>query len=304
MKELVIIGAGPAGLAAGIYAARSGMDFAVFERYSPGGQVLNTWEVENYPGFTDPIPGWELMSRMEAQARRLGVDIESHEVSNIVRSDRIFSIIGTDNSLIETKTVIIASGASMKRLGVPGETEFTGRGVSYCATCDGAFFREKKVIVVGGGNTALEEAIFLTRFASSVKIVHRRDEFRADRILQERAANNQNIEYLYSNIVERIEGTDKVNGVILRDKKSQKTSFCESDGVFIFVGSDPNTGFVPAELMNNRGEIKTDKNLETTWQGCFAAGDLREGSKRQILMAASDGATAAMSAYEYILGLT
>lgn len=305
MKDLVVIGAGPAGLTAAIYGVRAGMDLVVIEKFSPGGQVINTFEVENYPGFVDPIEGWDLMSKMEAQARRLGAEIKNGEIKKIEKDkdSGIFNLHLADSSVVNCRAVILATGASFKKLGVSGESEYTGRGVSYCATCDGAFFRDKVTAVVGGGDTALEEAIFLTRFSSKVYLIHRRDKFRGARILQDRVLKNEKIIPVYDSVVDRINGEVKVNSVNLRNVKNGEESTLETDGVFIFVGYTPNTDYIQPEILNELGEVKVDMQMNTPVTGLFAAGDLRDNSGRQIVMAASDGAVAAMSAYDYILSL-
>ncbi len=302
MKDLIIVGAGPAGLSAAIYGIRAGIDLSVVEKFSPGGQVVNTYEVENYPGFVDPVSGWDLMSKMEAQTKRLGAEIINGDIKTIKKDadKNIFILTQTDGNKIECRSVIIASGASFRKLGAPGEKEFLGRGVSYCATCDGAFYREKIAAVVGGGNTALEEAIFLTRFAGKVYLIHRRDEFRADKILQDRINGNSKIETILDTTVQSINGTAKVESLLLKNKKTGAESNLITDGVFIFVGFDPNTSIVTSEILNDKQEVIVDMNMNTAIPGLFAAGDLRSSSKRQIVMACADGSTAAMEAYNYL----
>jgi thioredoxin reductase (NADPH) len=306
MKELIIIGAGPAGLSAAIYGLRSGLDLVLVERLAPGGQVMSTYEVENYPGFVEPVAGWELMSRMENQARRLGAEIVSGEVASIGRnaSDGTHALTLADGSMMEAKTVIAATGASYRRLKVPGEVEHVGHGVSYCATCDGAFFKDRVCAVVGGGDTALEEANFLTRFASKVYLIHRRESLRGAKILQDRIFANDKIEPLYNTIVESIDGATKVENLLLKNVKTGKQDRLAVEGVFIFVGFIANTAYLPAEILDENREVVTDIAMRTSIPGLFAAGDLRSGSKRQIVMAAAEGATAALEAYEYILRLT
>lgn len=306
MKDLIIIGAGPAGLSAAIYGIRAGLDLAVMERLSPGGQVMSTYEVENYPGYAEPVAGWQLMSNMETQARRLGVEIASGDVHSLRKDPQSGAIIlnMSDGSVREAKTVIAAAGASYRRLKVPGEEEFIGKGVSFCATCDGAFFKDRVTAVVGGGDTALEEALFLTRFAKKVYLIHRRDRLRGVKMLQDRISANDRIEPMLDSVVEAIRGNGTVKCVDIRNVKSGVRSCLDTDGVFIFVGFDPNTSFLPPELLNDCCEAIVDMNMRTAVPGLFAAGDLRGGSKRQIVMAAADGATAAMEAYEYILRLT
>ncbi|MFH0976696.1 MAG: thioredoxin-disulfide reductase [Spirochaetota bacterium] len=304
MKDLIIIGAGPAGLSAAIYGIRAGLDLLVLERYSPGGQVMNTYEVENYPGFVEPVKGWELMSAMESQARRLGAEIISGDVKSVVKNEKSnsFKTELTSGEILESRSVILACGALHENLHVPGEKEFAGKGVSYCATCDGAFFKDKVTAVVGGGNTALEEALFLTRFASKVYLIHRRKEFRAAKILQDRVLADKKIDPIYDTIIISIKSNDnnKVTSVILKNKLTNEEKSLELDGVFIFAGYKPNTGFLPKDMLNTNGEIFSDRDMHTKISGLFAAGDAREGSKKQIVMACADGATAAMEVYEYL----
>ncbi|HPI13932.1 MAG TPA: thioredoxin-disulfide reductase [Spirochaetota bacterium] len=304
MKELVIVGAGPAGLSAAIYGMRAGIDLVVIEKLAPGGQVMTTYEVENYPGFVDPIPGWELMSNIENQARRLGAEIRGVELSSIRRgSDGCFEIETGIGDAIRARAVICATGASLLKLGVPGEAEFTGRGVSYCATCDAAFFKERVTAVVGGGDTALEEALYLTRFASKVLLVHRRDAFRGAKLLQKRVMENPIIEPVYNSVVRSINGSGKVESISLEDTKTAAMKDLAVDGVFIFIGYRPNTEYFPGEILNEYGEVMVDSRMRTSIPGLFAAGDLRSDSIRQIVAAAADGATAALSAYDYLESL-
>ncbi len=304
MKELVIVGAGPAGLSAAIYGMRAGIDLVVIEKLAPGGQVMTTYEVENYPGFVDPIPGWELMSNIENQARRLGAEIRGVELSSIRRgSGGCFEIETVGGDAIRARAVICATGASLLKLGVPGEAEFTGRGVSYCATCDAAFFKERVTAVVGGGDTALEEALYLTRFASKVLLVHRRDAFRGAKLLQKRVMENPIIEPVYNSVVRSINGSGKVESISLEDTKTAAMKDLTVDGVFIFIGYRPNTEYVPGEILNEYGEVMVDSRMRTSIPGLFAAGDLRSDSIRQIVAAAADGATAALSAYDYLESL-
>ncbi len=301
MKDLIIIGAGPAGLAAAIYGKRAGLDLLVFERFAPGGQVMNTYEVENYPGFAEPVKGWELIAAMEGQARRLGAEIINGEVRSIKKNgDNSFNVELTDGQVHKSRTIILACGAMYNHLKINGEKELTGKGVSYCATCDGAFFKDKVTAVAGGGDTALEEALFLTKFASKVYLIIRRDKFRASKILQDRILASSKIEPIYNSTVQSIHGPDRVTSVTLKNIKTGRESKLDLDGFFIFVGSSPNTGFLPKEILNKNAEVIVDKNFQTKIPGMFAAGDIRENSKRQILMAASDGATALLNAYDYL----
>jgi len=304
IKDLIIIGAGPAGLTAAIYGNRAGLDLVVIEKLSPGGQVMNTFEVENYPGFVEPIAGWDLMAKMEDQARRLGTEIVTGEVFSIEKNTEsgVFSIKLADGVMF-SKAVILASGANFRKLDIPGENEFLGKGVSYCATCDGAFYKDRITAVVGGGDVALEEALFLTRFSNRVYLIHRRDQFRGSRILQDRVLSNEKIIPVYDSVVESINGPGKVKTLTLKNKKTSEISSLETDGIFIFIGYDANTSYVSSELLNENREVIVDMKMKTSVDGLFAAGDLRCDSGRQIVMAASDGATAAMNAYEYISNL-
>lgn len=302
MKDLLIIGAGPAGLTAAIYGIRAGLDVLIIEKYSPGGQVINTYEVENYPGFTEPIKGWELMSAMEGQVRRLGAEILNGDVKSVRKNtgNNFFEVELTDSQVYKSKAVILASGSAHNLLNIPGEAEFTGKGVSYCATCDGAFFKDKITAVNGGGNTALEEALFLTKFASKVYLIHRRDQFRGSRILQDRILSTDKIVPVYNSVVQSITGSEKVTSINIKNVKTGEESRLIVDGLFIFIGYSPNTGFLPTDILNEKSEVIVDRNMQTSVPGLFAAGDMREFSKKQIVMAASDGATAALSAYDYI----
>ncbi len=302
MKDLIIIGAGPGGLAAAIYGMRAGIDLAVIEKFSPGGQVMNTYEVENYPGFVDPVPGWELVSAMENQARRLGAEITSAEIERLEHNaeNRSFTLHCSDGSKLDARTVIIASGASYRNLDVPGEKEFLGRGVSYCATCDGAFYKDRVTAVIGGGDTALEEALFLTRFSSRVYLIHRRDQFRGMPILQERVLSNEKIVPVYNSTVASINGQTKVESVTVCDTKTDERREITTDGAFIFVGYVPNSAYVPLHLLNDRREVIVDMQMRTSIEGLYAIGDVRSDSKRQIVMACADGATAALNAYDYL----
>jgi len=255
MKDMIIIGAGPGGLTAAIYGMRAGLDLLVIEKYSPGGQVVNTYEVENYPGFVDPIPGWELVSAMENQARRLNAEIVSAEVASISKNstDNSFTVTMADGAIQQSKTVIVASGASYRNLNVPGEKEYLGRGVSYCATCDGAFYKDRVTAVVGGGDTALEEALFLTKFSKKVYLVHRRDQFRGQKILQDRVLGSDKIEPVYSSVVTSINGETGVQSFTAKNVKTEEEKTITVDGVFIFIGFIPNTEFMDTSLLNEQG---------------------------------------------------
>ena len=301
MKDLVIIGGGPAGLTAGIYGMRAGLDLLIVEKFSPGGQVVNSYEIENYPGFAEPVEGWKLMADMEEQTRRLGAEIICGEVLSVKKDAGVFTVTLADGS-IQARSVIIAAGAFNRKLNIPGEKEYLGRGVSYCATCDGAFYKDKVTVVAGGGDVALEEAFFLTRFASKVYLIHRREHFRGADILQKRIFSNEKIVPVLNTNIESINGEAGVQSVTLKSNLTGEVSGLNTDGVFIFIGYDPNTSFVDSSLLNDQKEIIVDMNMQTSVDGLFAAGDIRSGTKRQIVMAAADGATAVLSAYEYLTG--
>jgi len=300
MKDLCIIGAGPAGITAAIYALRAGIDIAIVERFAPGGQIINTFEVENYPGFAEPVMGAELVSAMEQQAKRLGAQIDNKEIISISKSGGNFICQCADGTSIESRSVIVATGSRYKKLGIPGEIEYTGKGVSYCATCDGAFFRGKKVAVIGGGDTALEDAHFLTKFVDKLYLIHRRDEFRGSRILQQRVIDHPKIEIVYNTIPIEIQGEKKVSSLLIQNKVSGESKTLPVDGVFIFIGYIPVTEMVPSEVKDEWGAVIVDESMRTSIPGLFAAGDIRINSRKQIITAAGDGATAAMAAYDFL----
>ena len=299
-KELVIIGSGPAGMTAAIYGKRAGIDLVVLEKGQPGGQILITNEVENWPG-TIETTGQARADTFRTHAEHLGAEIRRADVQALVPGAKTH-VVKTANGDIEAKTVIIATGAYFRRLGCPGEAELTGAGVSYCAVCDGAFFTDVEVAVVGGGNTAVEEAEYLTRFASKVYIIHRRNEFRADKLVVERALANPKIQPVWDSVVESIDGTDLVEGVTLKNVKTNEISKLPVEGVFMFVGTLPNISFLGDQpARDDGGWIKTDCKMATSVPGIFAAGDVRDTPLRQVVTAASDGATAAMSAYHHLV---
>lgn len=301
--EVIILGAGPAGLTAGIYAVRSRLKTVVLEKSVPGGQIVNTEKIENYPGFPEGIGGAELMERLEEQAVKLGVEIRSLMEAKALEVKSELKMVHTNQGKIEGKAVIIATGASPVKLGVPGEAKLTGRGVSYCATCDGAFFKDKKVLVVGGGNSAIEEAIFLTRFASQVLVVHRRDQLRAVKILQERAMANPKIKFIWDSHLDEVKGKEKVEAAVIRNKLTQEKETIPIDGVFIYVGVHPNTDFLPPSIqLDDRGFIVTDENLSVGLPGVFAAGDVRSNQLKQVVVAVGEGALAAHLAEKHLTG--
>ncbi len=298
-RELVIIGAGPAGLTAAIYGKRSGLDVLILERGIPGGQINVTDEIENWTGVIH-ASGAELADSFRRHAEHFKPEFRDDEVKGIsLRDGR--KIIETGSGDIEAEAVIVATGVRFKKLGAPGETEFTGRGVSYCAVCDGAFFEDQEVAVIGGGNTAVEEAVYLTQFASKVTIVHRRDSFRADRLAIERAMTNPKIEVIWNSVVENIAGEDMVEKVVLKNVRTGEITDLPVSGVFIFAGMDPNVSFLKGAVKSvGGGWIVTNERMETSAEGIFAAGDVRDKYLRQVITAAGDGATAAMAASAYI----
>jgi thioredoxin reductase (NADPH) len=299
--DLLIIGGGPAGLAAGLYAARARMRTILLERLGYGGQLLTYEMVENYPGFPEGIKAYALVDLFTAQAMRFGLETRTAEVVGLELEDRVKTVHLSEGRL-QARTIVIATGASPNKLGVKGESELTGRGVSYCAVCDAPFFREQEVAVIGGGDTAVEEAIYLTRFASRVYLVHRRDRLRAVPITQEMAMRNEKIHFIWNSIVKEIQGGDLgVTSLLLEEMTTRRQIELPVNGAFIFVGMHPNTGFLPHQLkLDDLGFLVTDEDMATTIPGVFAAGDVRAKTLRQIVTAVSDGATAAFNAGRYL----
>ncbi len=298
--DVVVIGAGPAGLTAALYAARSRLKVLLVERLAPGGQIaLSDW-VENYPGFPEGINGMELVTRMKEQVDKLEVPIHQGEV-RALEEDRAMKVVYVDGDWLESRTVVVASGASPKRLGVPGEEKLIGRGVSFCATCDAPFYRGQTVAVVGGGDTAVQEALYLTKFAKKVYLIHRRRKLRAARILQERLFNNDKVEVVWSSVVEEILGEDMVQGLRLRNLETGEKQELKVSGVFLFIGLRPNSAFLKGLVdLDAEGFVITGENLETSVPGIFAAGDVRRKILRQVSTAVGDGATAAYAAERYL----
>lgn len=298
--DVIIIGAGPAGMTAALYAARANLNTLLLERGIPGGQMNNTAEVENYPGF-DSILGPDLALKMYDGINQFGVE---HGYGNVVevKDHHDYKEVITDDASYEAKVVIIATGCEHRNLEVPGEAEYSGRGVSYCAVCDGAFFRNKKLIVVGGGDSAVEEAIYLTQFADEVKIVHRRDALRAQKIIQDRAFANEKISFIWDSVVEEIKGDDqKVTGVQIKNVKTGETYEEAADGVFIYVGLIPLTqAFTSLGITDDAGWIVTDERMQTKIPGILACGDARQKHLRQITTAVGDGGIAGQQAYQFI----
>jgi thioredoxin reductase (NADPH) len=300
-RQLTIIGAGPAGLTAAIFGRRAGLDVLVIEKGMAGGQINVTAEIENYPGFSH-AGGMELAKNFRDHAKKFGPEFMECSVESVSFSDGK-KIAVTDKGTVETDALIVASGSSFVKAGCKGEDEFAGRGVSYCAVCDGAFFADAPVAVIGGGNSAVEEADYLTRFASKVYIIHRRDEFRAQKSIVDRALANPKIEAVMGSVVEEIAGGDMVERVVARNSRSGEKREIPVEGVFVFVGAAPNLEFLAGESGLKRsggGWIITDEKMETSAEGVFAAGDVREKYLRQVATAVGDGATAAMAAYEYL----
>ena len=298
--DVIIIGAGPAGMTAAVYTSRANLSTLMIERGIPGGQMANTEEVENYPGF-EMILGPELSTKMFEHAKKFGAEYAYGDVSEIVNGED-YKTVKVSGKEYKALAVIISSGAEYKKMGIPGETELGGRGVSYCAVCDGAFFKQKNLVVVGGGDSAVEEGAFLTKFANKVTIVHRRDELRAQKILQDRAFANEKIDFIWNTTLKEIHGKDgKVASVTLVSTVDGTEREFETDGVFVYVGMLPLTKpFANLGILNDGGYIVTNEKMETTVPGIFGAGDVREKMLRQIVTATGDGSIAAQSAQHYI----
>lgn len=300
MYDLIIIGSGPAGLTAAIYATRAKLDaLAIEENYVSGGQIINTYEVENYPGF-NTISGFDLAEKFKSHADSLGAKFVTESVTEVQLKGDIKKVI-TEDSTYEAKTVIIAGGATHRKLGCPGEEELAGYGVSYCATCDGAFYKGKDVAVMGGGNTAVEDAIFLTRLVNKVYLIHRRDELRADKALQDKLFAASNVEVVWNSVIDRIEGESKVERAVTRNVKDNSEKTLEVSGVFVAVGIVPISELYKEQLeLDEGGYIVAGEDCVTSIPGVFAAGDIRTKALRQIVTAASDGANAVKSVQDYL----
>ena len=299
MYDTIIIGAGPAGMTAALYAARSNLKVALIEGGLPGGQMNNTSDIENYPGYAN-ISGPELAEKMFEPLENLGVEHLYGFVKNIENHGDVKKVI-TDDEEFETRTVIVATGSKHRLLGVPGEEELNSRGVSYCAVCDGAFFRDQDLLVVGGGDSAVEEAIFLTQFAKTVTIVHRRDELRAQKVLQDRAFANEKINFIWDSVVKEIKGENRVESVVIENVKTNQVTEHAFGGVFIYVGLDPVSDFTKdLQIQDESGWIVTDDHMKTSVAGVFAVGDVRQKDLRQVTTAVGDGAIAGQEAYKYI----
>lgn len=298
--KVLILGSGPAGLSAALYAARAELAPVVLAGMELGGQAALTHTIENYPGFPEGVGGAQLGSLFQQQAERFGAVVEFETATNVDLSQRPFKVETYDTTYL-SETLIIATGASPVHLDIPGEKELTGRGVSYCATCDGWFFKEKKVVVVGGGDSALEEALFLTRYASSVTIIHRRDALRAGAILQNRAKQNPKISYVWDTVVTEIGGEDGVKSLRLKNVKTNAVSDFMTDGIFIFIGHNPNTGLFTGQLeMDEKGYLRVDGHMQTSLPGVFAAGEVMDSTFRQVVTSAGMGAAAAIQAARFL----
>jgi len=303
IESVIILGAGPAGLAAALYAARAELNPLVLTGMTPGGQATLTHTIENYPGYPEGVGGSELGELFQKQAERFGARVEFDSVMKVDLSQRPFRVKTYDKEYL-ANSIIIATGASSLTLDVPGEKEFTGRGVSYCATCDGWFFKEKKVVVVGGGDSALEEAIFLTRYASKVTIIHRRDQFRGGAVLQTRVRENPKIALKLNAVVKEIKGDDKVKAVVIENVQTKEHEEMPVDGVFIFVGHSPNTQLFKGQLeMDSRGYIEVDMQMRTSVEGVFACGEAADAEYKQVITSAGMGAAAAIQASRYLESL-
>lgn len=299
--DVLIIGGGGAGLTAALYTSRAKLSTILLEKLTPGGQIALTDLVENYPGFPEGINGPEISQRMEEQAKRYGTRVEYEEVSGIEKKNGLFLISTAGAQAFQSRTVIVASGASYRNLNIPGEKELTGKGVSYCATCDGAFFKEKEIIVVGGGDSAMQEGIFLTRFVTKLTVVHRRDRLRANPLLQERARQNPKIKFAWDTVVTEILGPKKVEAVKLQNLKTKQAREFKTDGVFIFVGHDPNTAFLKGLIeLDEKRYVKAGENLQTKVPGLFVAGEVRAGAVKQLVACCGEGCEAALAAQAYL----
>jgi thioredoxin reductase (NADPH) len=304
VEDVIIVGSGPAGWSAAIYTARANLRPLLITGSELGGQVAITTEVENYPGFPEGLTGPELVEKMRAQAEKFGAVVEMDHVSDIGVNGPPFGVKTANGRGYRANVLIITTGASPRKLGVPGEERLTGRGVSYCATCDGFFFRGKELVVVGGGDSALEEALFLTKFATKVRIVHRRDQLRASAILQRRATANPKIEFIWNTVVTNINGDNKVGSVTLRDLNTGEITELATDGVFVYIGHFPNNQLFEGKLaMDDQGYLVTDKLMRTSVPGIFAAGEIQDRRFRQVATSVGQGVAAAMEAEKYIAAL-
>lgn len=298
--EIIIIGGGPAGMTAGLYTSRARLRTLMIQKAIFGGQMTTTELIENYPGFPQGIMGDELSRLMEEQSKRFGMETVNQEVIGIRPEDDLIRV-RTDESSYLCHALIVCTGAEYRKLGVPGEQEYAGKGVSYCATCDGAFFQDARIMVVGGGDSALTEALFLTKFAKELTIIHRRDALRATKIYQERALSNPKIRFMWNSVIEEVKGDQIVRAVMVRNVKTGESKEVSTEGLFLFIGLTPNTGFLKGLVkLDEEGYVITNADCETSLKGIFAAGDCRRKLLRQIGTAVGDGATAAFAAEKHI----
>jgi len=306
--DIVIIGGGPAGLTAGLYTTRSKMKTLLLEKVAPGGQAALAWTIENYPGFPEGIDGMELMERTRKQAEKYGLEIKSGEVLKVSLSSKcerskgeLEKLIKTEQGEYEAVAVIVATGTRPRKLGVPGEERLIGRGVSYCATCDGPLFKNRKVVVVGGGDAAVEEALFLSRFVEKTTLIYRREKLRATKIIQEKAVSHPKLEFIWNSVVTEILGENEVAGIKVRNLETGKDLTLEAKGVFVYIGTLPNTEFLKGIVeMDKEGFIITDENMETSVSGIYACGDVRKKLLKQVVTACGEGATAGFAAGQYV----
>lgn len=299
--DIVIVGGGVAGLTAATYACRARLNVLLVERFFSGGQLMMCELIENFPGQPEGLSGSDLAALMQAQAEKFGLQVQYADIDRMELEGPVKQLIISEEEVIEAKTVVLCVGARPKMLGVTGEAKFLGKGVSYCAVCDGAFFPDKKLVVVGGGDTAVEDSMYLTRFASEVNIVHRRDKLRAQQIIQERAFANEKIKFHWDSVIEEIAGAETVEKVLIKNLKTGQVEELEASGVFVLVGTDPNTKFLQGQIkLDELGYIITDENMQTSLPGVFAAGDVRQKLLRQLVTAAADGAIAVTAAQHYI----
>lgn len=300
MYDVIIAGAGPAGMTAAVYASRANLDTLMLERGVPGGQMADTEAIENFPGF-ESVLGQDLSNKMFEHAKKFGAQYAYGDIQEVIDHGNYKTVV-TSSKEFQTKALIITTGAQYKKLGIDGEAKLTGRGVSYCAVCDGAFFKDRELVVIGGGDSAVEEGMYLTRFASKVTVIHRRDELRAQKILQDRAFANEKMAFVWDSVVETInEENGKVGSVTVRNVKTDEVSAFKTDGVFVYIGMDPlSEPFVSLGIVDEEGYIPTNENMETNVPGIFAAGDIRVKDLRQIVTATGDGSIAAEMAQKYI----
>lgn len=301
--DVIIVGAGPAGLSAAIYTGRGRLNTLVVERGMPGGQILTTDWIENYPGFPEGINPFELMEGFRKQAERFGAQFVSDEITGLRQEGRSWILSG-HSAAYEARAVIAATGSNYRKLGIPGEMELTGRGVSYCATCDAAFFKDREIVVVGGGDNALRETLYLVKFGRTIRLIHRRDQFRGEKILQERVLSNPKIEVIWDSVVERVNGTDRVESLKVKNVKTGDVQELSADGFFVAIGTAPNSGWIKDFVeLDEWNAIKVDQEMHTSQTGIFAAGDVSTASPKQVATAVGCGVHAAISVDNYLESL-